>query len=291
MTDVVDIDQMEATPLPVPSTSRAPAPRPASTASARNSATPGPQTPKPPQRMTRARAAATASASGSHKRPEVPTARHPLHHATNTAAKREPSSSLTPPPDITAHDKNSSLGAQGGTGNSRDSSESGQGSGHDVGDRRSPPLVTRLSPHADPAGSVMRSTAQNYSSAVDDPSPAPAASVSLPAQASHATTQTTDDHPPVTLSSHRAPSLPSNLPQKRKSRASDSESDDDRPLLSEYMCPICFSPPKSAVITPETNRPHFDDIILVAPCSTDAFYKLMWTDPFSLPFALDMTSI
>ncbi|KAG9080225.1 hypothetical protein FRC06_006924 [Ceratobasidium sp. 370] len=243
MTDVVDVDQMEAASLPAPSTSRTPAPRLAPTTSARDpAATPGPQTPGLPQRMTRSRAAATASASGSHLRSEVPTARHPINHVAITAAKREPSSSLTPPPDITAHDNNFSLDAQGRTGNARDSSGSGQTGGRDAGDRRSPPLVASLSSHAGLTGGVSRSTAQYHSSAVDRPSPTPAASVPLPAPAARVTTPTTDDRP-VTLSADRAHSLPSNLPQKRKGPTPDSESDDDRPLLSDcghILCGACL---------------------------------------------------
>lgn len=39
--------------------------------------------------------------------------------------------------------------------------------------------------------------------------------------------------------------------KKRKSPPTpDSDNDEDGQLLSEYMCPICFSPPKAAVITP-----------------------------------------
>ncbi|KAG8698394.1 hypothetical protein FRC08_005958 [Ceratobasidium sp. 394] len=249
MTDLVDVDQMEAASLPAPSTSRTPAPRLAHTASARNpAATPDPQTPKPPRRMTRSRAAATASASGSHI-PPVPTARRPLPRATSVAAKREPSSSLTPPPDITAHDNNFGLGAQGRSRNSRDSSESRRTGGNDAGDRHSPSLATGLSSHTGPTVGVSRSTAQNYPSAVDRASPTLAASVPLPVPAARATTPTTDDRP-ATPSAQRAPPLPSNVPQKRKAPTPDSEGEEGRPLLSEYMCPICFSPPKSAIVTP-----------------------------------------
>jgi hypothetical protein len=39
-------------------------------------------------------------------------------------------------------------------------------------------------------------------------------------------------------------------PEKRKSTPSDMDDFEEQgPLLSEYMCPICYSPPQNAVVT------------------------------------------
>ncbi|KAB5589435.1 hypothetical protein CTheo_7129 [Ceratobasidium theobromae] len=50
-------------------------------------------------------------------------------------------------------------------------------------------------------------------------------------------------------SSSLSPPPDDSAPESRKRKAQDEECEDG-PLLSEYMCPICFSPPKSALITP-----------------------------------------
>ncbi|CAE7122581.1 unnamed protein product [Rhizoctonia solani] len=40
-----------------------------------------------------------------------------------------------------------------------------------------------------------------------------------------------------------------NTPKKRKTPAEVEDDSNDGPLLSEYMCPICFSPPTGAIVT------------------------------------------
>ncbi|KAH7318005.1 hypothetical protein B0J17DRAFT_686541 [Rhizoctonia solani] len=52
------------------------------------------------------------------------------------------------------------------------------------------------------------------------------------------------EYPPVITTTH-------NTPNKRHIDLSDTEDpeEEEGPLLSEYLCPICYSPPQSAVVT------------------------------------------
>ncbi|KAG9121829.1 hypothetical protein FRC07_002051 [Ceratobasidium sp. 392] len=247
MTDVIDVEQTETASLLAPSTSHTPAPRlePSTPSRSLTPVSPRPCDLAPLQRMTRARtAAATASGSGSQLRSDITAARHPRRHVKNTVnagPKREPSSSLTPPPPgITAGERSEDI---------RNNSGSVQTEEHGAESRYTPRLVSLLpstdNSHAGPSGNISRSTEQIDTSVVDN-RPATAAASSPLVTVARATSPANDDHP-VTLPTDRAPSPPSNPRQKRK--RSDSGSDNG-PLLSEYMCPICFSPPKSAIITP-----------------------------------------
>ncbi|CAE6432487.1 unnamed protein product [Rhizoctonia solani] len=47
----------------------------------------------------------------------------------------------------------------------------------------------------------------------------------------------------------QAPSQNTSTPKKRRTPAEDDDDPNIGPLLSEYMCPICLSPPSSAIVT------------------------------------------
>ncbi|QRW13395.1 hypothetical protein RhiLY_12394 [Ceratobasidium sp. AG-Ba] len=233
---VVDIEQMAAAPLPAPSTSRTPAPRIASsTPSTRHSTpTPAPRPHAPAPRVTRSRAAATASASGSRQRSGVPAGRNPLHHAANAPVKREPSSSLSPPPETVSSE--STIDRPRSLEPSIPAAESYQGNASQHVSQSAVQDAQVTPTGADQIGSTSSTLVESTSIL-----PSKGLSTVLPG----------DDNP-STLLYPNTTSLPSKVQKKRKPRTPDSESEDQGlPLLSEYMCPICFSPPKSAVITPE----------------------------------------
>ncbi|CAE6443118.1 unnamed protein product [Rhizoctonia solani] len=57
----------------------------------------------------------------------------------------------------------------------------------------------------------------------------------------------------ATVDGEQAPNLNADssatTPRKRKTPTGDEDDPNDGPLLSEYMCPICFSPPTGAIVT------------------------------------------
>ncbi|QRV84794.1 hypothetical protein RhiJN_26859 [Ceratobasidium sp. AG-Ba] len=215
---VVDIEQMAAAPLPAPSTSRTPAPRIASsTPSTRHSTpTPAPRPHAPVPRVTRSRAAATASASGSRQRSGVPAGRNHLHHAANAPVKREPSSSLSPPPEIVSqestNDRPRSLEP------SLPAAESSQGNAYQDVSQSAVQDAQATPTDADQIGSVS-------SSLVDSTSILPWKDPSTAAPGPDS---------PSTLLYPNTTSLPPKVQKKRKPRTPDSESEDQGlPLLSE----------------------------------------------------------
>ncbi|KAF8688437.1 hypothetical protein RHS03_09475, partial [Rhizoctonia solani] len=100
------------------------------------------------------------------------------------------------------------------------------------------------------------------------PSPAPSSSLSPPPETEQTQEQeqggATDETVPaddnishiqtvaaVSPLDPQAPTASTTTPtsKKRRSPAEDDDDPTDGPLLSEYMCPICLSPPPSAIVT------------------------------------------
>lgn len=186
-------------------------------------------------------------------RPPPPTMRTTRSATRN---QRSASSSLSPAPPETPPLATTDLAATGPEAASRSASHAQNGLHHDAdpdtevvydstGEEVAPAAAVNLAAPLDPIQAAL--PARAFSPLAADPVTPPSRHVHLPT-------------PPQNLA-HPLPKRPDAAthaltdppPKKRKSPptpTSDSDNDEDGALLSEYMCPICFSPPKAAVITP-----------------------------------------